>query len=158
MTNKRQTQPFGLRNKKVLIIDDNADQHLLIKNAMNRCLPELKLVQTLTADQALSYLCSCISDDWEAPELILLDLYLPTREDGWQILQAIRALPAPLGHIPVVMLSSSNKPEDIQEAYQRGSSCYLVKPLVFTEWLESFEIIREYWWNTVALPSVRFGL
>jgi CheY-like chemotaxis protein len=91
------------------------------------------------------------------PKLILLDLYLPERNDGWQVLSEIRALTAPCNQVPVVMLSSSNVQADITEAYRRGSSSYLVKPTAYSEWLDYFKQLRTYWWETVTLPPMRLA-
>lgn len=143
---------------KVLVIEDSADHWTLMKSAMQQCLPEVTPVRVDTADQALELLDSWATQEWEMPKLILQDLYLPNRTDGWYLLEQIKARPAPCNRIPVVMLSSSDYRTDIEEAYRRGSSSYLVKPTSFAEWLTYFQELRTYWWETVTLPPLQFSL
>jgi CheY-like chemotaxis protein len=58
--------------------------------------------------------------------LIILDLNLP-RHDGTEILQRLRET-AELAHVPVVVLTSSDSPQDRLMASQFGAACYLRKP------------------------------
>lgn len=143
---------------KVLVIEDSADHWTLIKRAMAQILPEVTPVPVNTPDQALALLSEWCIQEWEMPKLILQDLYLPDRADGWYLLERIKAMAAPCNQIPVVILSSSNYRADIEEAYQRGSASYLIKPTDFAEWLTYFRELRTYWWETVTLPPMQFSL
>lgn len=144
------------RQTRLLIIEDNPDHSALIKYAINVSLPEVEPIMVTSEEEAFSYLEDCIEQEWKFPRLILLDLYMPRREDGWQILKRIKTLPAPGNQIPVIMFSHSDKGDDIREAYDRGGSSYLVKPLKNGEWLAKFQSLRHYWWETVTLPKMGF--
>lgn len=148
----------NFRKAKVLVIEDNDDHWILVKTAMQYCLPEVRLVRAATGVQALGYLDQWTTEEWEMPKLILLDLYLPGRGDGWQLLEQIRSLSTPFNQIPVVVLSASNAPADIAETYRRGSSSYLVKPTAAEEWIQYFQQLRAYWWETVTLPPLTLAL
>ncbi|SOD89988.1 response regulator [Spirosoma fluviale] len=141
---------------KVLVIDDSDDHWHLIQKALKTCLPEVASVRAASPQQALTLLKEWETQEWELPKQILLDLYLPDRKDGWGILQQIKAMPAPLNQIPIVMLSSSTDNYDILEAYQLGVSSYLVKPGSYDEWLAYFQELRAYWWETTTLPPLQF--
>ena len=82
----------------------------------------------------------------------MLDIYLPGREDGWQLLPSLKMPGSTLRLIPVTLLSHSEMPEDIQIGYDLGANSYLVKPTDYAQWLDYFQILRQYWWNTVSLP------
>lgn len=138
---------------KLLIIEDNADHAVVIQRAIGQCLPEVKPILITNEDEALAYLNQCSVEVWDLPKLILLDLYLPDRQTGWHLLERIKAMPAALSKVPVVLLSYSNHPSDIAEAYQRGCSSYIVKPNLFTDWLHCFQTLRTYWWETATLPK-----
>ncbi|WP_338869955.1 response regulator [Spirosoma sp. SC4-14] len=142
----------------VLIIDDNPDQWVLIEKAMQRSLPEINLHWAKSPEQTLSLLNEWSIQEWDMPKLILLDLYLPERQDGWQLLDQIKGMSSPCRQIPVVMLSNSNNPADIAESYRRGSSSYMVKPVKNDEWLKYFQELRSYWWETVTLPPIYFSV
>lgn len=148
----------NFKNAKLLIIDDNADHGVVITNAARHCLPEIKPIILSCEEDALAYLNQCCMEEWELPKLILLDLYLPNRENGWHLLEQIKFGTAALSKIPVVILSGSNDPADITEAYNRGCSSYLVKPDRFDEWISYFQVLRSYWWETVTLPKVNVSI
>ena len=148
----------NFKNANVLIIDDNLDHGTIMKDSMARCLPEVKPILINTEEEALAYLDQCSREEWALPKLILLDLYLPNRQNGWRLLEQIKAMPAAIGKIPVVLLSQSSDKSDIQEAYQRGCSSYMVKPRLLTDWLQQFQSLRAYWWETVTLPKIDYSL
>ena len=65
----------------------------------------------------------------ECPELVLLDLVLP-RKDGFVVLEALRALPAPICDVPVVMVSGATPTLSTKERAQRlGVAEFLTKPV-----------------------------
>lgn len=143
---------------KVLIVEDDNDHWTLISSALSQSIPDVSCVRVSSANEALTLLDSWCTQEWELPKLILQDLYLPLREDGWQLLTAIKSLPMPGNHIPVVVFSSSNHRPDIEGTYQRGAATYIVKPLEVGTWRTHFDELRTYWWDTIALPPLQFGL
>jgi two-component system response regulator len=85
------------------------------------------------------------------PNLLLLDLHLPI-VTGLEILEWLRSQPG-LRHLLVVVLSSSNEQEDIQEAYRRGANSYVVKPTDPNKLVSVVERLQNYWLNINATPS-----
>ncbi|QHV93823.1 response regulator [Spirosoma endbachense] len=142
---------------KLLIVEDNDDHWLLIQSAIRQCLIEVTVVRVSTPQQALDRLDQWQYQEWEQPKLILLDLYLPRNSDGWQLLEQIKQMPAPLSHVPIVIFSSSEDNDDILKAYQLGASSYLIKPMNAEEWLFFFRKLRSYWWETATLPRSGFS-
>src|SRR3982750_2503545 len=74
----------------ILVVEDNADQWFIIRWALEQRFPEVEAVWMAEPEQAVQYLESCSSDTRELPKLILLDLYLPHRENGWSLLRAVK--------------------------------------------------------------------
>ncbi|GAB4018079.1 response regulator [Spirosoma koreense] len=146
------------KRAKLFVIEDSIDHWLLIRKAMQQCLPEVTPVHVHGSEDALTLLREWGTQEWELPKLIIQDLYLPTREDGWSLLKQIKNLSAPCSRIPLVMLSSSNDPNDIDEAYQYGIASYMIKPTDFSGWLMYFKELRNYWWETATLPPVQFSI
>ncbi len=60
------------------------------------------------------------------PGLILLDLNM-VRMDGLETLEVVRGIPH-FGQIPIVVLSTSNNPKDMERSKQLGAEAYYVKP------------------------------
>jgi CheY-like chemotaxis protein len=158
ITQSLDTIKTNFNRAKLLIVEDNPDHWLIMKKAMDQCLTEVAPVLATNAQQVMTMLDEWHSQEWDAPKLILLDLYLPERADGWALLRQIKSMPSPCNQIPVIILSGSNDSADIADSYQFGSSSYIVKPKDFSGWLTYFKELRIYWWETVTLPPLQFSV
>lgn len=85
------------------------------------------------------------------PILILLDLKMP-KVDGIEVLRQIKA-DADLSVIPVVMLTSSREPRDLQECYQLGANAYVVKPVQFAEFSAAVQGLCTFWGSINEAPQ-----
>ncbi len=146
------------RNACILVVEDNADHAVIIDKAIQQTMPDVKRTIVSTEEEAIAHLDTCLTQEMEVPKLILLDLYLPDRKNGWQLLDRIKAMPAALSKIPVVLLTYSDNRTDIAESYQRGCASYLIKPSTFDDWLYYFQTLRAYWWETATLPKNQIAL
>jgi two-component system response regulator len=79
----------------------------------------------------------------EQPRLVLLDLNLP-KINGLEVLKEIRAHPA-LATLPVVMLTSSSRRNDLEAAYKAGANSYLIKSVDFLRFKRDIEQMGRYW-------------
>jgi CheY-like chemotaxis protein len=77
------------------------------------------------------------------PGLVLLDLNLPYWS-GFEVLAWIRQQPQLRG-LPVVIFSSSNRPDDIARAYDAGANGFLVKPNALTDLKRLVLAVRDFW-------------
>ena len=78
-----------------------------------------------------------------APDLIFLDLNLPGRS-GYEVLAELRQDPA-LRSVPVVVLTSSDNPQDTSRCYKLGASEYLVKPMELEQFLSLVKLTVAFW-------------
>lgn len=85
------------------------------------------------------------------PCLVLLDLNLPGM-DGRQFLERLRARENPPA-VPVVVLSTSINPLDVEASYRLGAAGYLNKPLKLELLVERMRILSTYWFEAVLLPE-----
>ncbi|MDA1311933.1 MAG: response regulator [Acidobacteria bacterium] len=85
------------------------------------------------------------------PNLLLLDINMP-RRDGWAVLEKVKTTPR-LKTIPTVMLSGSDRPEDINRGYQLGCSSYVKKPSELNEFRKTLHCLTTYWLTCVRLPD-----
>lgn len=137
------------QNQVVLSVDDNDVDGALLERAFKRCSIPSRLFRVAEGPQAMAYLTGHgIYNDREAyplPDLILLDLVMP-KMSGIEVLQWIRGQPE-LKRTAVLILTSSEKPEDVKTATKTGANGYLVKPTkfedlksmvrtIYSEWLE----------------------
>lgn len=115
----------------VLLVEDNPDDDLLLRDLFAH-LHSAYAVTTLTdGGAAVEYLSGegCFSDreHYPIPSLVLLDVNLPGKS-GLDVLDWLRRSPLSRD-MPVVMISGSRSPNDIQRAYDLGTNFHLLKPL-----------------------------
>jgi CheY-like chemotaxis protein len=85
------------------------------------------------------------------PAVILLDIKMP-RMNGLEVLRQIKADPQ-LKQLPVVMLTSSREEPDLAESYELGVNAYVVKPVVFQQFVEAIRNIEVFWALLNELPT-----
>lgn len=111
----------------VLIVDDSSNDIFFMKLALRRSLRMMHLDSVDSGEKALEYL------EWRSrqkvlPDVILLDLTLPGKISGWDVLKEIKGDPL-LCDIPVIVVSGSNNVRDVLQAREMESAFYLVKPI-----------------------------
>ncbi|MGA0560711.1 response regulator [Larkinella sp. VNQ87] len=157
-TPRTKKSPGRAKNASILVIEDNPDHQILIKNAIQQSFSGVEALVFSNEQEAVEHLRECALTGLRLPKLILLDLYLPEREDGWNTVEQIKEIGSDIAQIPIVVFSSSAHHEDITESYERGVTSYVVKPTDFSEWLTYFETLKDYWWETVILPNTSSSL
>lgn len=93
--------------------------------------------------EAINYLLSPERSAAEMPRLVLLDLDMP-RLNGFEVLKRMRA-DERTRFVPVVMLTSSDRPEDVLRAYELGANSYLDKLSGGVRWDEMVRTVARYW-------------
>ena len=83
--------------------------------------------------------------------LILLDLKMP-RIDGVEVLRQLKSDPD-WRKIPVVILTTSTVPKDINTCYEIGANSFVTKPIVYTDFVNTLARINRYWVDTSSLPE-----
>lgn len=84
------------------------------------------------------------------PDIIFLDLHLP-KKSGLEVLKEIKANNR-LHTIPVVVISGSDDPREVREAYELHASCYIRKPNDLHQFLRFIAVCYEFWGTVVTLP------
>jgi CheY-like chemotaxis protein len=84
------------------------------------------------------------------PAFILLDIKMP-RMDGIEVLRTIRNDPK-FKTIPIVILTSSREEQDLISSYNLGVNAYVVKPVIFHEFIEAVKQIGIFWAVLNELP------
>jgi CheY-like chemotaxis protein len=110
----------------VLVIEDNQDDELLLMLMLKKARMDSHVEVVRDGKKALDHLTH---DDAKIENLIalFLDLNIPTI-NGLQLLALIRA-DARLQHLPVIVMTSSNSPKDLEKCQRLGVVSYVQKPL-----------------------------
>lgn len=139
----------------VLVIEDSNEDYTALRRAFRRVNEQVQLFRCETGEDALDMLVrqgSCAQrSDVPKPSLVLLDLNLPAT-NGHEVLRQIKANPT-LRKLPVVVLTTSSNPKDIEYSYQDGASGYLVKTVDFDIFTQTVHSLDLYWFKTVILPD-----
>lgn len=106
--------------RKVFIVDDDHVSRLVISKILSA--EPFTLIEAASGEEALQ----CLQTD-PAIDLILLEIMLPGAS-GFTVCQQIRAHFNP-AHLPVVLMTSKDSPDDLVRGFASGASGYLVKPL-----------------------------
>jgi CheY-like chemotaxis protein len=131
----------------VLLAEDNDDHALLIEMALERATrTPVEVHRARNGNEAVELALSL------TPDLILLDLKMPGRT-GHEVLEAVKADEV-LRKIPVAVLTSSDRDEDVARSYGLGGNHFITKPENPVE-LESK--LRSLLKNLEELPTVRRG-
>ena len=133
--------------RSVLLVEDNPGDIRLVREALATGPIALQLTVAEDGEQALKL----IRDASRRPDLILLDLNLPA-VDGRTVLRQLKSDPAYLS-TPVVVLTSSDAPQDVWSAYQLHANCYLVKPADFADLERALHKLIEFWAQLAQLPG-----
>lgn len=114
----------------ILYAEDEVDDVFFFKNAMKVAGSPCMLQAVADGEQAMNYLSGqgAFADRsrFPFPALVLLDINMP-RKNGREVLKWIRQQ-AQFKSLPVVMLTSSSRTEDLQAARELGAEDYLLKP------------------------------
>lgn len=99
----------------VLVVDADPQTFKILDLILNR--DDFEVLECLSGKQAVRM---CVS---LKPDIILLDLYMPDMS-GKEIIAAIREW----SHVPVIIVSTHNKDEDVVEGLTMGADDYVFKP------------------------------
>jgi CheY-like chemotaxis protein len=132
----------------VLLAEDNPNDVVLIRRAFEetRALNPLQVVEN--GAEAIHYLAGegnfADRNTYPFPVLFLLDLKMPVM-DGLEVLRWLHDHPEIPRKLPVVVLSSTELPDETQVAYAMDIQACIVKPLGYAELRERIRILKEYW-------------
>jgi two-component system response regulator len=131
----------------ILLVEDEEAHAQLTKRAIRKAGNANRVDAVPDGEQALDYLFNRgkFSDHakYPRPGLILLDIKLPGI-DGIEVLKQIKEDPV-LRRIPVIMLTTSEREEDIAESYGHYANSYLTKPVGFKEFEDKVRQLDAYW-------------
>jgi CheY-like chemotaxis protein len=151
----------GVSHARILLVDDSLAQCELLSQALARHGYHDATRRAASVDSALAFLEDTLRSIPAAlPELILADLKL-TGQSGVELARRVRSHRR-FAHLPIVMLTTSDTPEEILDCYASGVNGYVVKPSTFEELVVLTRDLCAYWlnWNRPSplQPPPRSGV
>ena len=137
---------------EILLIEDNPGDVKITVEAFRDAKVSARVHTVENGEDALRYLRGQPPYiDQGTPNLVVLDLNLPT-VSGYDVLIAMKA-DERLKSIPVLVISSSENPADVNRAYANQASVYLKKPVDLDQYFTMVRAIKDIWFRFAMLPA-----
>ena len=144
-------------HETMLVVEDDPNDFTLLGRALVQAGFTTPVRRVEDGERAIAYLAGDPPfqdrSKFPLPSLLLLDLKLPKRS-GLEVLQWVKSHPA-YKKIPVVILTGSAEPKDVDRAYAWGANSYLVKPWEFRGLVALTKTFESYWGEYSLLPVVQ---
>jgi len=139
---------------EILLVEDNED--------------DIVIIQEVFADMKLATIVNTVRDGEEAltylwrkgkykvarmPDLVLLDINMP-KKNGFEVLEQMKKDPR-LQSLPVIMLTTSHREEDVVRAYEKGACSYIHKLVDLGQFKQLIKQFEHYWTSVSRVPLVR---
>lgn len=145
---------FNPQPIELLLVDDNDDDVVLLEESFKDS-KLLNIIQVVRdGEEAIAYLRR--EGKYHAartPGLVLLDINMP-KMNGFEVLQVMKSDPV-LRTIPVVILTTSTRDEDIARSYDGGACSFVSKPVNFEKLKEVIKQFTLYWTLVSVVPQTR---
>ena len=136
----------------ILLVEDNPGDVALLRSALRKSAIPTNLVVAGDGAEALDVFYRRHGHENDpAIDMALFDINLPGMS-GLELLAQVKA-DADLCSTPVVMLTSSSAPGDIEQAYQHHANSYVTKPTGVAELTSLVEALESFWFSLARLPT-----
>jgi CheY-like chemotaxis protein len=126
--------------KPILLVEDDPGHALLIRKNLQRggCTHDIVVLDD--GQKAVDFLFRqgvYAADNRPALDLILLDLNLPSLS-GYQVLQLLKK-DERTKKIPVVVLTTTDNPQEVARCYELGCNVYITKPVEYDQFSDTIQ-------------------
>lgn len=141
----------------ILLVEDSPEDCEATVRALRSAGLANPIVHCADGDDALDFLrrrgryAAYAATMTPRPGLVLLDINLPGT-DGREVLAEIKA-DASLQLIPVIMLTSSSDPRDVDACYRAGANSYMTKPVGLQGLMDAVQHLKDYWFEIAVWPQ-----
>ena len=124
-------------SKKVIIViaEDDTGHANLIKRTIRRAGFQNEIKHFIDGEQTLDYFYSDASDVISQDHLLLLDIRMP-KIDGITVLSKLKQKSQQI-NIPIIIITTTNDPHEIEKCYDLGCNSYMVKPIEYKNFVEA---------------------
>jgi CheY-like chemotaxis protein len=119
------------QRKPCLLIDDDDDDRLIFSATIKKYFPNYELNSYSSFEKSQDWFTL---DSNQQPAVVFMDLNMP-KTNGLTALKMIREQHG-LIHLPVVIYSTSNNPDDVNQCLKAGATAFITKPSTISELVE----------------------
>jgi CheY-like chemotaxis protein len=122
---------------KILLAEDDEGHAYLVQTNLKRAGIANSITHVKDGQEALDYIYR--EGDYSSRELgqplLILDINMP-RVDGMEVLTKIKNTASTLT-LPVIMLTTTDDPREVERCYQLGCNVYITKPVAYEDFVEA---------------------
>ncbi|HEX4496521.1 MAG TPA: response regulator [Thermoanaerobaculia bacterium] len=132
----------------IILVEDDDGHATLVERNLRRSGLDNGFIRLKDGQEALDFLLGA-----EAPRresyVLLLDIKMP-RVDGIEVLKRLKADPW-TATLPVIMLTTTDDPREIERCYQLGCNVYVTKPVEYEQFIDAVKRLG-FFLQVVKLP------
>jgi CheY-like chemotaxis protein len=128
-------------NCQIVIAEDNPADVMVVRMALEKSVSDFELKVFQDGGSMLNYLDELEQYGGPCPALMLLDLNMP-KAGGLEVMQRMRKCTACIS-TPVIIITSSSRPKDRDDALALGAVHYILKPDDFDAFLKIGDVVNE---------------
>lgn len=145
-----------MEGHSILVVEDNPDDQVLTVRALKSASESSPVIVLEDGQEALDFLFGSGGvrhpcKNLDSLGVVLLDVKLP-KVSGLEVLKSIRSSPI-TNWLPVVMVTSSDEPADLFEAYRLGANSFITKPINYREFTDQMKLLARYWLVVNKVPK-----
>lgn len=144
----------GLKKRSLLVVEDSDADFDALERLLKKMGFNAPIYRVEDGEEAIDFIFHLgeYTDEEIAPRptLILLDLNLPGT-DGREVLAKVKQ-DERLKAIPIVVLTTSPNPKDVETCYKLGANSYMLKPMKISDLEASLKTSIVHWFEVVLLP------
>jgi len=141
-----------LKLAHILLVEDNEGDIIMTLDAFEESRFKTEISIAKNGQEALDFLYKKGEfKEAKKPDLILLDINIPIY-NGHEVLEKIKG-DSELKKIPIIMLTTSSNPKDIDKAYKLHCNSYVKKPINMDEFFKAIIKIEQFWLQLTSLAE-----
>jgi CheY-like chemotaxis protein len=129
---------MGAEPLLIVLVEDDDGHATLVERNLGRIGVSNSILRLKDGQEALDFLNAPLGSsarNMNQPILLLLDIKMP-RVDGLEVLRQLKSQPE-TALIPVIILTTTDDPREIQRCYELGCSVYVTKPVDYQAFVEA---------------------
>ncbi|MEX0611065.1 MAG: response regulator [Pirellulales bacterium] len=123
---------------EILLAEDDEGHAFLVQRNLERAGVANRIIHVADGQAALDYIRRegpYTNREPDGPLLLVLDINMP-RVDGVEVLTRIKSADV-TQKLPVIMLTTTDDPREIERCYQLGCNVYITKPVEYNDFVEA---------------------
>lgn len=134
----------------ILLVEDNEGDIILTTEAFRNGNFNVRISIVRNGQEALDFIAQPNDHrKTHIPDIILLDINLPGKS-GYEVIEELKSSDI-YKHIPIIILTTSSAPEDVEKAYHMRVNSYITKPININDFIDTVRIIENFWFGIVRL-------